>query len=41
MCKRKQPKPGGSNREKKTNSKDPLKNNMCNLPRYLSPQTEI
>ena len=41
MCKRKQPKPGGSNREKKTNSKDSLKNNMCNLTTYLSPQTEI
>ena len=27
--------------QKKTNSKDSLKNNMCNLTTYLSPQTEI
>lgn len=41
MCKRKQPKQGGSNKEKKTNSKGPLKNNMHNLARYFPPQTEI
>lgn len=38
---RKQPKQGGSNREKKTNSKCPLKTIWHNLARYFSLWTKI